>query len=84
MIKTQKISYDTGGFFNIRNVRWSENGEMFCDYQFLIDTVEDPSKLELLRKYNQTQQNVNKDETDSNYILREDIMESLNGVGRII
>lgn len=57
---------------------------MFCDYQFLIDTVEDPSKLELLRKYNQTQQNVNKDEIDSNYILREDIMDSLNGVGRII
>ena len=36
-----KINFNNGGFFQIKRVKWSENGELYMDYQILIESISD-------------------------------------------
>lgn len=36
-----KIDYNRGGYFALKNVKWDAEGQMFLDYQILIENIED-------------------------------------------
>lgn len=38
-LKVMKVSYQLGGFFQIKRVKWAECGLMFMDYDILIESV---------------------------------------------
>ena len=36
-----KIDYTKGGYFTIKQVKWDVDGQMFLDYQILIESIKD-------------------------------------------
>ncbi len=44
-----RISFENGGYFTIKRVKWDTNGQMFMDYFILIESVTDPIQFELLK-----------------------------------
>lgn len=48
LIQKMKVCYKSGGFFNIRRVKWDKDGQMFLDYSILIASIEDPEQFKFL------------------------------------
>ena len=79
-LRKMTVSYKLGGFFEIRRVKWAECGLMFMDYDILIESVLDKAAFDKLHALHQA----SKDPEMGSFILREEIMDVLTGVGRIL
>jgi len=84
ILAKMRINYKSGGFFTIKRVKWDKEGQMFLDYQILIESVADPEQFEILTKLHEKQIEEKEMETVTEWTERALISKHLSGVGRVI
>jgi len=84
LLAKMRINYKSGGFFTIKRVKWDKEGQMFLDYQILIESVADPEQFEILTKLHKKQIEEKDMETVTEWTERALISKHLSGVGRVI
>ena len=80
-----KIDYNSGGVFNIKQVKWSLDGQMFLDYYILIESIKNPMHFDVLSHLHERSALLHDLQIRNKVVIdRNKIKHLLTGVGRIV